>query len=78
MQYALASGIRTHPTYPHSLKTFQVSSYGNWADCSWVGEAGGKNFACNANDKSFRAGLGEPLFLPTDSPTTQLQSAQFP
>ena len=52
MQYTLASGIRTHPTYPHSLNNFQVSSYGNWAVCSWVGESGGKNYACNANDKS--------------------------
>jgi len=45
MQYTL-----TRPT-PHSLNTIQVSWYGNWTVCSWVGESGGKNNACNANDK---------------------------
>ena len=39
------------PPSPHSLNTFQVSRYGNWTVCSWVGELGGKNNACNANDK---------------------------
>ena len=51
MQYTLARRIPTHPTFPHSLNTFQVSKYGNWTVCSWVGESGGKNNACNANDK---------------------------
>ena len=39
------------PPSPHSLDTFQVSRYGNWNVCSWVGESGAKNNACNANDK---------------------------
>ena len=52
VQYTLAKWIPTRPTSPHCLNTFQVSSYGNWAVCSWVGKSGGKNNARNANDKS--------------------------
>jgi len=39
------------PPSPHLLNTFQVSWYGNWIVCSWVGESGGKNNACIANNK---------------------------
>ena len=39
------------PPSPHSLNNIEVSWYGNWTVCSWVGESGGKNNACNANDK---------------------------
>ena len=45
MQFTLA-----RPT-PHILNTIEVSRYGNWTVCSWVGESGGKNNPCNANDK---------------------------
>jgi len=50
MQYTLAKRILSHPTHP-TLSTFQVSWYGHWTICSWVGKSGGKNKACNANDK---------------------------
>ena len=46
MQYTLA-----RPS-PHSLNTIEVTWYGNWTVCSWVGESGGKNNARNANDKT--------------------------
>ena len=45
MQYTVNWPAEYPPTPPslHSLNTFQVSRYGNWTVCSWVGEPGGKN-----------------------------------
>jgi len=38
-------------TVAEGLNTIQVSRYRNWTVCSWMGESGGKNNACNANNK---------------------------
>jgi hypothetical protein len=41
LRYTLAIPIPTHSPSSHSLNTFQVSRYGNWNVCSWVGESAG-------------------------------------
>ena len=55
----------THPP-PHSVSTDQVSRYGDWTVCCWVGESAGKNNACNANDKP-----------PSKSPASWFRTSRF-